>query len=179
MVFSNLVFDPQHMEIMIWCVRHEFLEDVKPRHTNITVWRSLVCKRKSAAIERSWPEAVNNSEESSGQDGSLFIEDALGNLETEQGNAVMVEELKLASAQKDGPSSVIRSKIEGIRGCYPFENVRAAVDILFLCGSSDLVVAMQATVSYFSFYVLYFSEIQYISDSLSNTPTPQWISQFP
>ncbi|KAK9927619.1 hypothetical protein M0R45_024795 [Rubus argutus] len=148
-LLENILKTKQHMEIMTWCVRHEFLENVKPRHTNITVWRSLVCQRKSAAIERSWPEAVNNSEESSGQEGSLFIEDALANLETEQGNTVMVEELKLASAQNDGSSSVIRSKIEGIRGCYPFENVRAAVDILFLCGSSDLVVAKQATFLYY------------------------------
>ena len=135
------------MEIMIWCIRHEFLENVKPRHTEITAWRTLVRERRSVAVKRSWPDALNNSEESSGQEGSLFIDDALTNLETEQGNT-MVDELKLAVAQEDGRTSVYRSKIEGIRGCYPFENVRAAIDILFLCGSSDLVVAKQATVSF-------------------------------
>ncbi|XP_062027506.1 E3 ubiquitin-protein ligase HOS1 [Rosa rugosa] len=147
-LLENILKTKQHMEVMKWCIRHEFLENVKPRHTEITPWRTLVRERKSAAVMRSWPDALNNSEESSGQEGSLFIEDALTNLEDEQGNT-MIEELKLAFAQKDGRSSVYRSKIEGIRGCYPFENVRAAVDILFLCGSSDLVVAKQATFLYY------------------------------
>lgn len=137
------------MEAMIWCLRHEFLENVRPRNANFTLWRSLVRERKSAAIKRSWPDAVNNSEASTGQEGTLFIEDALVNLEIEQGNTVkLVEELKLASLQKDGVSSIFRSEIEGVAGCYPFENVRAAVDILFLCASSDLVVAKQAIVSF-------------------------------
>lgn len=136
------------MEAMIWCLRHEFLENVTS-NANFTLWRSLVRERKSAAIKRSWPDAVNNSEAPTGQEGTLFIEDALVNLEIEQGNTVkLVEELKLASLQKEGISSIFRSDIEGVAGCYPFENVRAAVDILFLCGSSDLVVAKQAIVSF-------------------------------
>ncbi|XP_050376166.1 E3 ubiquitin-protein ligase HOS1 [Argentina anserina] len=147
-LLETILKTKQHLEIMIWCIRHEFLKNVKPRHTDITTWHTLVCERKSAAVKRSWPDALNNSEESNGQEGSLFIEDALTNLETEQGDT-MVEELKLAFAQKDGRSSVYKSKIEGIRGCYPFENVRAAVDVLFLCGSSDLVVAKQATFLYY------------------------------
>ncbi|KAL6181271.1 hypothetical protein ACLB2K_047926 [Fragaria x ananassa] len=147
-LLETILKTKQHMEIMMWCIRHEFLENVKPRHAEITTWRTLVRERRSAAVMRSWPDALNNSEESTGQEGSLFIEDALTNLETEQGNT-MVEELKLAFAQKDGRSSVYRSKIEGIRGCYPFENVRAAVDILFLRGNSDLVVAKQAIFLYY------------------------------
>lgn len=147
----------------MWCIRHEFLENVKPRHAEITTWRTLVRERRSAAVMRSWPDALNNSEESTGQEGSLFIEDALTNLETEQGNT-MVEELKLAFAQKDGRSSVYRSKIEGIRGCYPFENVRAAVDILFLRGNSDLVVAKQAIVSSFILILFFFTYFWFLQN---------------
>ncbi|KAM1787631.1 hypothetical protein ACFX11_038003 [Malus domestica] len=149
---ESILKTKQHMEVMIWCVRHEFLEKVRPRYTDFTSWHSLVRERKSAAIKRSWPDSVNNSEESSGREGTLFIEDALVNLEIEQGNTEKwVEGLKLGSLQKDGVSSILRSKIEGVAGCYPFENVRAAVDILFLCGSSDLVVAKQAIFLYYLF----------------------------
>ncbi|CAN6580659.1 unnamed protein product [Malus baccata var. baccata] len=149
---ESILKTKQHMEVMIWCVRHEFLEKVRPRYTDFSSWHSLVRERKYAAIKRSWPDSVNNSEESSGQEGTLFIEDALVNLEVGQGNTEkLVEGLKLGSLQKDGVSSVLRSKIEGVAGCYPFENVRAAVDILFLCGSSDLVVAKQAIFLYYLF----------------------------
>lgn len=149
---ESILKTTQHMEAMIWCLRHEFLENVRPSNANFTLWCSLVRERKSAAIKRSWPDAVNNSEEPTGQEGTLFIEDALVNLEIEQGNTVkLVEELKLASLQKDGVSSIFSSEIGGVAGCYPFENVRAAVDILFLCGSSDLVVAKQAIFLYYLF----------------------------
>ncbi|KAL5551422.1 hypothetical protein UlMin_001598 [Ulmus minor] len=142
----------QHMEIMIWCIRHQFLENVRSRYANFTSWRSLVRERKSAAIRRSWPDAVNNSEECAGQEGSLFIEDALANLEIEHGyTQEREEELKIAYLQKDGVSSIFRSKIEGIAGCYPFESLRAAIDILFLRGSSDMVLAKQAIFLYYLF----------------------------
>lgn len=135
----------------MWCIRHQFLENVKSRYSNFSSWHSRVHERKSAAIKRSWPDAVNNSSEK--QDGSLFIEDALMNLDIEQGNMQeMGEESEVASLLKDGVSSILRSKIEGVAGCYPFENLRTAVDILFLLGSSDLVVAKQAIVSFVYFH---------------------------
>lgn len=137
------------MEIMMWCVRHQFLENVRSRHANLTSWRYLVRERKSAAIKRAWPDSVNSSSEPSVQDGSLFIEDALLNLDIEQVYTPEMEEEKLvASLHKDGVSSIFRSKIEGLSGSYPFENLRAATDILFLDGSSDLVVAKRAIVSF-------------------------------
>lgn len=134
---------------MIWCVRHEFLVNVTSRY-NDTLWHSVVRERKKAAIRRSWPDAVNNSEESTRHEGTLFIEDALANLEIEHdGNTQeMGEELKVAYLQKDGISSIFRSQIEGFSACYPFESLRAAVDILFLRGSSGMVVAKQAIVSF-------------------------------
>lgn len=139
------------MDIVIWCIRHEFLENVSSRHRDFASWRALVSGRKSAAIKRAWPDSISHSEESNGQYRStLFIEDALSNIEAaEQGDVDdHEEELALAYLQKDGGSLYSRSKIEGMAGCYPFENLRAAVDILFLRGSSDLVVAKQATVSF-------------------------------
>lgn len=142
---------------MVWCIRHEFLENVRSRYSDSKSWRSRVRERKSAAIERSWPDAVNNSEESTRHEGTLFIEDALANLEIEHGyTPEMGEELKVAYLQKDGISLIFRSQIEGISGCYPFENLRAAVDILFLRGSSGMVVAKQAIVSFVISYVCFF-----------------------
>ncbi|KAH9721145.1 E3 ubiquitin-protein ligase HOS1 [Citrus sinensis] len=136
----------QHLEIMMWCAKHQFLENVRSRHASFTSWHSLVRQRKSAATERAWYDPVKNCAESTKQDGSLFIEDALANLEIEQEfTQGRGEELDITSLHKDDEgSSFVRSKIEGVSGCYPFENLRAAVDILFLHGSSDLVLAKQA-----------------------------------
>ncbi|KAF5460151.1 hypothetical protein F2P56_020040 [Juglans regia] len=149
---ESILKTKQHMEIMMWCIRHQFLENVRSRYTNFMSWRLLVDERKSAAIKRSWPDAVNYSAEPSRQDGSLFIEDALLNLDTEQGNTEETAgELEAASLLKSGVLSILQCKIGGVAGCYPFENLRTAVDILFLCGSSDLVVAKQAILLYYLF----------------------------
>ncbi|KAH9721146.1 E3 ubiquitin-protein ligase HOS1 [Citrus sinensis] len=146
-IFSlSIGFLFQHLEIMMWCAKHQFLENVRSRHASFTSWHSLVRQRKSAATERAWYDPVKNCAESTKQDGSLFIEDALANLEIEQEfTQGRGEELDITSLHKDDEgSSFVRSKIEGVSGCYPFENLRAAVDILFLHGSSDLVLAKQA-----------------------------------
>ncbi|WCJ25846.1 ubiquitin-protein ligase [Euphorbia peplus] len=148
---ESILKTKQHMEMMKWCMRHKFLGSVKSRHTNFASWRSDVRERKSNAIKRSWPDVVNQSVESSMMTGSLFVEDALENLEIEQGFAQEIgEELDLSALQKD-PGSFFRSKLEGVVGCYPFESLRAAVDVLFLRGSSDLVVAKQAILLYYFF----------------------------
>ncbi|KAJ4954548.1 hypothetical protein NE237_011331 [Protea cynaroides] len=145
---ENVSKAKQHLVIMTWCIRHQFLENVRSRHSNFTAWSSIVRERKSAAIKRSWPESINKSE-SMGQGGStLFIEDAISNLEIKQG---MVEDLEVTSLQKDGGFSFFRSKTEGVEGCYPFKNLQAAADILFLHGSSDMVEAKQAIFLYYLF----------------------------
>ncbi|CAI0520015.1 unnamed protein product, partial [Linum tenue] len=134
----------QHADIMAWCIRNEFLENVRARYGNLASWRSVARERKAAATKRSWPDVVNHSAESSVKAGSLFIEDALSNIEIPQGHPQhMEEELRLASLQKDR-DSLFRSKLEGLAVCYPFESLRAAVDMLFLTGSSDMVVAKEA-----------------------------------
>lgn len=133
----------------MWCIRHQFLENVKSRYSKFASWCSVVCERKSAAIQRSWPDSVDHAEYPVKECGTLFIEDALSNLEIDQGCAQeMGEESEVASLLKDGGSMFFRSKIQGLAGCYPFENLRAAADILFLSGSSDMVVAKRATVSF-------------------------------
>lgn len=133
----------------MWCIRHEFLATQGSRYANYEQWRTLFRERKSAAIKRSWPDAVNLSTESGGQEGSLFIEDAVRNLEIiEEDTKEMGDESELFSLQKSGGSLYLRAKVEGLSGCYPFENLRTAADMLFLYGSSDLVVAKRAIVSF-------------------------------
>ncbi|XP_021767996.1 E3 ubiquitin-protein ligase HOS1-like isoform X1 [Chenopodium quinoa] len=150
---ESILKTKQHMDMMLWCIRHQFLENVRSRHDNVFTWRSVVRERKSAAVERAWPEAVELYGESTGQDNSsLFIEDALLNLEVDKGDEqASAIELEVASLQRDGGSSFFRSKIEGLGGSYPFENVRAAIDTLFLCGGSDMVVAKRAILLYYLF----------------------------
>ncbi|PNT44298.1 hypothetical protein POPTR_003G079700v4 [Populus trichocarpa] len=148
---ENILKAKQHMEIIAWCVRHHFLENVGSRYSNLSSWRSVVLERKSAAIKRSWPDVPNQSAESSMQAGSLFIEDALANLEIDQGHMQEKgEESELALLLKDG-RLFFRSKLEGLAVCYPFENLRAAADVLFLHGSSDLLLAKQAIFLYYLF----------------------------
>lgn len=136
----------------MWCIRNGFLENFRPRFSDFSLWRSVVRERKSAAVKRAWPDAVNHSAESTGQDGSMFIEDALANLEVDDvlGREIG-EESALFSLQKFGGSLFLKSKIDGVSGGYPFENLRTAADMLFLTGSSDMVVAKRAIVSFFHF----------------------------
>ncbi|OMO52554.1 hypothetical protein COLO4_37109 [Corchorus olitorius] len=142
----------QHLEIAMWCIRHQFLEHVKSRHANFTSWRNLVRERKAAAIDRAWPDVLDHLADSTGSVGSLFIEDALANLDIEQAyDQEMGDESDFPFLQKNGALSFFKSKIEGMTGCYPFENLRAAVDILFLRSSSDLVVAKRAIFLYYLF----------------------------
>ncbi|KAL2525205.1 E3 ubiquitin-protein ligase HOS1 [Abeliophyllum distichum] len=151
---ESILKTKQHMEIVIWCIRHQFLENVRSRHSNFASWCSLVQDRKSAASKRSWPDSMNwKTEESSRQSSStLFIEEALSNLDADGGNIDnVVEELSIASLQREEGSLLSRSKLLGKGGCYPFENLRAAADLLFLQGNSDLVVAKQAIFLYYLF----------------------------
>ncbi|KAK4804011.1 hypothetical protein SAY86_003828 [Trapa natans] len=140
----------QHIEAMMWCIRHGFLENVRSRYNNFMSWSSLVRERRSEAIKRSWPDAVNNSAESNKQDGSLFIEDALRNTVIVGGQTLEMEDgLDLLPLHRDRCSLILTSTMTGASGCYPFENLQAAADILFLYGSSDLVVAKHAIFLYY------------------------------
>jgi len=142
------------MEIIIWCARHKFLENVRSRFSNSSSWASVVRKRKSEAIRRAWPDAINEPMESKGHDGSLFIEDALNNLDLDE---VMMPEigdgLEVAALQKED-ASIFRSNTDQVLSYYPFKNLRVAADFLFLHGSSDVVIAKQAIVSFYYPYIL-------------------------
>ncbi|CAN7137977.1 unnamed protein product [Brassica rapa subsp. narinosa] len=148
---DNIGKTKQHLDIMIWCIRHGFLHDVKSRYSNFTSWKALVLERKSNAIKRAWPDAVDQSSDCSVQGASLFIEDALENLEREPEYSQDIgADLGVGCLQND-ERSFLRSRIEGTSGSYPFENLRTAADKLFLHGSSDLVVAKQAIFLYYLF----------------------------
>lgn len=155
---ESILKTKQHMEMMIWYTRHQFLEELN-RHDSFSSWRSDVRERKSVAIKRAWPSLTGTLRE----DGAmLFIEDALSNLDTQQEYTDRDTEVEIASLHKDGGLSFSRAKIEGMVGSYPFENLRLAIDILFLCGSSDLVVAKQAILLY------------YLFDRLWKIPDDEW-----
>ncbi|KAL5099019.1 hypothetical protein RYX36_003346 [Vicia faba] len=146
---ESILKTKQHMEIVIWCIRHEFLDNVRSCFSNSSSWASVVRKRKSEAIRRAWPDAINESTESKGHDGSLFIEDALNNLDLEEEMIPEIGDgLEVAALQKDG-ASIFRSNTDQVLSCYPFKNLRAAADLLFLHGSSDVVIAKQAIFLYY------------------------------
>ncbi|XP_027360633.1 E3 ubiquitin-protein ligase HOS1 isoform X2 [Abrus precatorius] len=146
---ESILKTKQHMDIIIWCTRHQFLENVRSRFTDSSSWASVVRKRKSEAIRRAWPDAINQSVELSGHDGSLFIEDALNNLDLEEGLMHEIGEgLEIASLQKDG-ALFFRSDTDQALDYYPFKNLRAAADLLFLHGSSDMVIAKHAIFLYY------------------------------
>ncbi|MCL7029533.1 hypothetical protein MKW94_028096, partial [Papaver nudicaule] len=151
---ENVLKAKQHLEVMKWLIKHQFLDNVRSRHMNYSSWRSVFRERKSAAVKRAWPEYENNSAESGKQNcATLFIEDALSNLEIEQelGRGMSKELEVLSMVRNGGSSSFIKSNIEGFEGCYPFETLRDATDVLFLCGSSDVVVAKRAIFLYYLF----------------------------
>ncbi|KAE9596760.1 hypothetical protein Lal_00007253 [Lupinus albus] len=146
---ESIIKAKQHLEIIIWCTRHQFLEDVKSRFTDSSSWASVVRKRKSEAVRRAWPDAINQSVESTGHSGSLFIEDALNILDLEESLVQEVGEgLEVSSLQMDG-TPFLKSKTDQVLGCYPFKNLRIAADLLFLHGSSDMVIAKQAIFLYY------------------------------
>ncbi|CAL0314315.1 unnamed protein product [Lupinus luteus] len=162
----------QHLEIIIWCTRHQFLEDVKSRFTDSSSWASVVRKRKSEAVRRAWPDAINQSVESTGHNGSLFIEDALNNLDLEESLAQEVGEgFEVSALQMDG-APFLRSKTDQVLGFYPFKNLRTAADLLFLHGSSDMVIAKQAIFLYYLYdrhWTIPDEEWRHIVDDFSAT----------
>ncbi|XP_076953163.1 E3 ubiquitin-protein ligase HOS1-like [Bidens hawaiensis] len=138
----------QHMEMMIWYTRHQYLEDLS-RHDSFSSWCSDVRERISMAVKVAWPAPIGTST----PDGEiLFILDALSNLDKQQEDTPDRDyELETASLQKDKGLLLSRAKLEGLVESYPFQTLRSAIDILFLYGSSDLVLAKQAIFLYYLF----------------------------
>jgi E3 ubiquitin-protein ligase HOS1 len=140
----------QHLEAMMWCIRHKFLEDIPSRHTNLASWSSDVIKRKADAKERKWPEFSDKSSAyNEANQGILFIEQALQNLGIQESNSGSEEGVEIVCLQSEQSSSMFCSTIDQFSvDKYPFKDLREAVDVLFLHGSSDMVIAKQAIVSF-------------------------------
>jgi E3 ubiquitin-protein ligase HOS1 len=149
----------QHAEVMAWCARHQFLESLSPRFTSVGQWLTAVEERRSAARKRAWTEGLQTTVQfESGHEGSMFIEDALANLGMgrdgagEAGNNEDFLEpgwLQETGLVQTSPSlKYMQDAVSGQSGVlYPPKSVRAAVDKLFLEGSSDLILAKKAIVS--------------------------------
>jgi E3 ubiquitin-protein ligase HOS1 len=149
----------QHAEVMAWCARHQFLDNVPPRFTSIGQWLTAVEERKSAAQERAWSDGLQTAAQlGSGQQGSLFIEDALANLRTASDDDVKAGSnkdflelgwLREAALVLTTPSLRYMQDAVSVQSgmLYLPNNVHAAVDKLFLEGSSDLILAKKAIVS--------------------------------
>ncbi|CAA7409697.1 unnamed protein product [Spirodela intermedia] len=140
-LFGTLTIDVlRHLDVMIWCIRHKFLENVESRYPNSVSWNLHVSERKLAAIERTWPNLTGYTAETAMQNEStLFIEDALSNLQIEQDIGRTVSgELDVRSLLGDAYQLSDLSEMVGVSGLYPFKDLRSAADILFLHGTSDV-----------------------------------------
>lgn len=145
----------QHLEVLLWCIRHQFLENVQSRYPNYTSWNFHFHEKKSAAVKRAWPDVSSYTEDYPGSKPTLFIEEALSNLGIDQDDAEDREEVDISCLQ-DGTSSSLPSRIDETNkseeiAYYPFKDVRTAADILFLRGTSDMVVAKRAIFLYYLF----------------------------
>nr|PNR46344.1 hypothetical protein PHYPA_013463 [Physcomitrium patens] len=152
----------QHLEVMTWCARHQFLETIRSSYTSISQWHASVKERTSVAQDRAWPETHNNCKLEVLQPATLFIEDALVNLgllEGDDENEVGFGDLPELNWLRQGPTAQtpgslrFRRDLEPTqsRSPYPPESVRAAVDLLFLKGTCDLILAKKAIFLYFLF----------------------------
>eukprot|EP00250_Pteridium_aquilinum_P020506 c24838_g1_i1 orf=214-3336(+) len=149
----------QHLDVMCWCARHHFLENIQSSHSSLNDWRSAVKGRKLAANSRAWPECTRNvSEVTSYTSATLFIEDAMANIGFGKDND-RGENLELGYLRPTTALTTLRRK-EGIGGqssvrvsaaVYPPESVRAAVDMIFLEASADLFLAKKAIFLYYLF----------------------------
>lgn len=148
------------MEVMAWCARHQFLETIRSSYSSTSQWYTAVHERKSAAQDRAWLEISHmNGKRGVSHAATLFIEDALANLGSlerdDQSELGDLSELRLL---RHGPTAHIPASrgleryLDSIqsKSPYPPESVRTAVDMLFLEGTCDLLLAKKAIVSIFS-----------------------------
>lgn len=117
-------------------------------------------QRKAYAEERKWPGfSDTGSDVNEANQSTLFIEQALQNLGIEQSYRDKEEEIAITCLQNEQSSSMFCSTITTNHFStdrYPFKNLREAVDVLFLHGASDMVIAKQAIVSFIFFLISYY-----------------------
>jgi len=174
-LIENTLKAKQHLEAMIWCIRHRFIQDICSRYTDYESWSSDVIQRKASAEARKWPEFFDKqSGDNEANQGTLFIEQALQNLGIEQSYR-NEEEAAISCLQNEQSSSMFCSTITADHSSlnrYPFKNLREAVDILFLHGASDMVIAKQAILLYYIFdrhWTRPDSEWRYLLDDFAAT----------
>jgi E3 ubiquitin-protein ligase HOS1 len=135
---------------MIWCIRHRFLEHICSQYADFASWSSHVIERKESANKRHWPETAEAGDYNEANRCTLFIEQALQNLGIEQSYRDNEEEVAITCLLNEQSPSMFSSIITTSQfsvNRYPFRNLHAAVDMLFLHGASDMVIAKQAIVS--------------------------------
>ncbi|KAL0902861.1 hypothetical protein M5K25_028464 [Dendrobium thyrsiflorum] len=168
----------QHLEIMIWCIQHDFLENVQSCYPDHQSWASHAQERKSAAIKQSWPDSSSYlAYYGDRSEPALFIEQALFNLEIEECFGDKHDEIDVFCLQDTNSPVMFSSKInESYRNhasaCYPFKQARAAVDVIFLHGASDMVIAKRAIFLYYLFdrhWTLPDAEWRYVVDDFASS----------
>uniref|UniRef100_M8BB76 ELYS-like domain-containing protein n=1 Tax=Aegilops tauschii TaxID=37682 RepID=M8BB76_AEGTA len=139
-LIENTMKAKQHLEAMIWCTRHEFLEKICSRHASFATWSADVIERKKSAEERQWPEfSGKSSGHNEVNQGILFIEQALQNLGGQQSYRDNEEEAEITCLQNEQSAFEFSYTIDQFSvNSYPFKNLREAVDVLFLHGGSDM-----------------------------------------
>lgn len=154
----------QHLEMMCWCASNQFLENMHLRYSTINNWRTAVRARRTAAQERAWPEHTRNAWQTScGHSTTLFIDDAMSNVGygKEHDDEFLRDNLELGSLRQGTATSSasfrrretagVQSAMHGLAVVYPPDNMRAAVDLLFLEATSDLILAKKAIFLYYLF----------------------------
>ncbi|KAI4998083.1 hypothetical protein ZWY2020_053425 [Hordeum vulgare] len=172
-LIENTMKAKQHLEAMIWCTRHEFLEKICSRHASFATWSADVIERKKSAEERQWPEfSGKSSGHNEVNQGILFIEQALQNLGGQQSYRDN-EEGEITYLQNEESASEFSCTIDHFSvNSYPFKTLREAVDVLFLHGGSDMVIAKQAIFLYYIFdryWTRPDSEWRYLVDDFAAT----------
>lgn len=175
-LLSSTLKTKQHLEIMIWCIQHDFLENIQSCYPDYQSWASQAQERKSAAIMQSWPDSSSYLAYYGGRsEPALFIEQALSNLEIEECYGDKHDEIDVFCLKDTNSPIMFSSKISEsyknhASACYPFKNARAAVDVIFLQGASDMVVAKRAIFLYFLFdrhWTLPDAEWRYLVDDFA------------
>lgn len=152
----------QHLDVMCWCARHNFLEDLQSSHSSVNEWRLAMKGRKLSATNRVWPGHAHTALEMTSFSSTLFIEDALSNIGFGKDNesSYLWENLELQCLRQAAPPLPFRRRETSVGGhsnmrvstaLYPPESVRAAVDMIFLEASSDLFLAKKAIFLYYLF----------------------------
>lgn len=151
----------QHLEVIAWCSRHHFLESVPGRFATVAQWKSSLKERKAAAQERTWPDYIAGMGHLGPKpQASLFIEDAISNLglgreDEEESGRDSPEMSWFRTPGRSGRQRWDGLLSQGANLLYPPEGVRTAVDMLFLDGSSEMILAKRAIVSLHTFLLFH------------------------